>query len=162
MIPADKLEIARQRGVAVHKMVELDAKGDLDEDALPEWLVYPLNQWRKFCDDTSFKVLESECRVYHPSYRYAGALDLFGTMSGEAVFLDIKRSFLAGRTIGYQLSAYQEAYCAQNRTGRTAKRYALRLTESGPYRLEPFADKSDIQSFLTCLNWWRLKEKHDI
>ncbi len=43
MVPPDRLEIARQKGVAVHKMVEADAKGELTD--LPEWMIPVYEYW---------------------------------------------------------------------------------------------------------------------
>lgn len=164
-IPADKLEIARQKGVAVHKMVELDANNDLDEDTLPDWMRPVLKQWRKFCADTGFRVYESEKQVYHPQYGYAGTLDLAGGFAegSEHVLIDVKRSFLAGPVIGLQLAAYSAAYSAQEKDARfdfkRVSRYALRLNENGPYRLEPYQDMNDLNAFLTCLSFHKLKER---
>lgn len=160
MIPKDKLEIARQKGVAVHAMVEYHVNGELDEGGLPEWMRPVFERWLKFLDESGFKPICSEKKVYHPTYNYVGTLDLFGTMGGDSVFIDVKRSFFAGGVIGYQLAAYQEAYCEQEKVGKNSKRYALKLTEAGPYRLEPYPNKQDFTHFLTCLNFRRLQEKH--
>lgn len=157
-IPADTLEIARQKGVAVHKMVELDAKGDLDESVLPEWMQPALEQWRKFVADSGFRMIESEFRVFHPLYRYAGTLDLLGYVHDDPAFIDVKRSFAAGPVIGLQLAAYHEAYCAQEKVGKRAKRYALRLNENGPYRLEPYTNPNDFNVFLALLTVQRFRE----
>lgn len=162
MIPAGKLEIARQKGVAVHKMVELDARGDLDEDGLPDWMRPVLKQWRKYCADTGFTVIESERKVYHQTYGYAGTLDLIGTFGGqgdEHALIDVKRSFLAGQVIGLQTAAYAEAYIDEIGHKLIVNRYALRLNENGPYRLEPYPGKTDFQSFLTCLSFHKLKAR---
>lgn len=159
-IPPKKLEVARQKGVAVHAMVEYHARGDLDLAGLPSWMGPVFEQWRKFLFETGFKLRHSEYRVYHPLYQYAGTLDLFGTIGDEFVFVDVKRSFLAGEAIGFQLAAYLEAYCAQEKAkARNARRYALRLNENGPYRMERYDNKADFQNFLTCLNFYRLKER---
>ena len=157
-IPADTLEIARQKGTAVHKMVELDSKGDLDEDALPAWMRPALEQWRKFVAETRFRLSGSEFRVYHPTYRYAGTLDLFGFVHDEPAFIDVKRSFAGGAAIGLQLAAYQQGYIAQEKTGKHAKRYALKLNEVGPYRLEPFTNPNDWNTFLALLQIHRWRE----
>ena len=165
-IPADTLETARQKGVAVHKMVELDAKGNLDESTLPDWLRPVLDRWRQFIADTGFRVIESEHRVYHGSYHYAGTLDLVGDFwGGPMAFIDVKRSLMGGHVIGLQLAAYQQAYqfeCKEIDTVKkiaNARRYALRLNENGPYRLEPYTDKWDFPRFLACLSYYRLQEQ---
>lgn len=153
-IPPDTLEVARQKGVAVHKMVELHAKGDLDEETLPEWMRPVFARWLAFLSDTGFQVLQSEQRVYSKEYRYAGTLDLFGLIRGKETLIDLKRSLMGGRVIGLQLAAYAHALAAV-----PVQRYALRLNEAGPYRLEPYTDPNDFRDFLTCLAHYRLKEK---
>lgn len=163
MIPAATLETAQQKGVAVHKMVELDCKGEIDEgdeNSLPAWMRPALVQWRKFVVDCNFEMLESERRVFHPTYHYAGTLDLLGLMHGEYALIDIKRSFYAGPVIGLQTAAYLDAYGTVEKGTKKAKRYALRLNETGPYRLEPFEDKSDFGTFLALLTIQRWRERH--
>jgi hypothetical protein len=164
MITADKLEIARQKGVAVHKMVELHAKGDLDEETLPEWMHPVLAQWEKFVVDTGFEIINSETQVYNPSYGYAGTFDLYGRMRDGDALIDVKRSFLAGPVIGLQLAGYHAAMVDSLKNigvkFGSVNRYALKLNEIGPYRLEPFADKKDFGDFITALAFHKLKEKH--
>lgn len=155
MVNPEKLETARQKGVAIHKMVELWCKNDLDETTLPEWMRPALDQWKKFVTESGFRIFQSEVRVFHKTYRYAGTLDLVGNIDRSIVYIDVKRSFLAGASIGYQLAAYAEADGAKH-----YKRFALKLREDGQYRLEPFTDKMDFTNFLTCLNFYRLQEKH--
>lgn len=156
MVNPGKLEVARQKGVAIHKMVELHSSNDLDEESLPEWMRPALEQWKKFVSESGFEIKHSETRVFHPVYKYAGTMDLCGYMRGETAYVDVKRSFLAGAAIGYQLAAYAEAH-----GGKTYKRFALRLREDGAYRLEPFTDKQDFTHFLTCLTFHRLLQKHN-
>lgn len=165
MVPPDKLEVARQKGQAVHSMVEMHCKGILDIDELPEWLVPVLHRWVAFVAETGFRVIASERLVHHSTYAYAGTLDLYGELAhaAEFAFLDVKRSFLAGRVIGLQLAAYKGAYIDQekaDRGARSAKRYGLKLNENGPYRMEPYEDDSQFQEFLTCLAHQRVKEKY--
>lgn len=155
MIPPHKLEIARQKGVAVHKMVELYCKDDLNEETLPEWMLPVLEQWKKFATESGFEMVASEQRVYCRKHGYAGTFDLFGTMRGKPALIDIKRSFLAGGVIGLQLAAYLKAH-----TDQPADRYALKLNENGPYRLEPYTDQKDFSEFMACLAFYRVKEKH--
>lgn len=163
MIPADKLEVARQKGVAVHKMVELHAKGDLDVETLPDWMRPVLVQWEKFVADTGFEIIYSETQVYNPDYGYAGTFDLYGRMRDGDALIDVKRSFLAGPVIGLQLAGYHAAMVASlKKVGvifGPLKRYALKLNETGPYRLEPYANKSDFNDFVTCLAYWKIQRK---
>lgn len=160
-IPRETLEIARQKGTAIHKMAELDARGDLDEDTLPEWMRPVLEQWRKFRADTRFEIIESEQQVYHQKYGYAGTFDLLGSMHGSKILslIDIKRSFLSGPVIGFQLAAYAAARRKEMDDHHPFHRYALRLNENQPYKLELYDDANDFQSFLTCLSFWKLKQR---
>lgn len=173
MVKPEVLETARQKGVAVHKMVELWAKDDLEVSTLPEWMQPVLVQWLKFVEDTGLVVLASEKKVFHPMLAYAGTFDLRVTMrskSGQGI-VDIKRSFLAGDVIGLQTAAYAEAENVCNpqtvRDNRIAWRGALKLREDGSYRYQPYADPSDFSVFTTALihyktgqilNQW--KEQH--
>lgn len=154
MVAPDVLEIARQKGVATHRMVELWAKDDLDVDALPGWLRPVLVQWLKFVEDTGLEVIASEKKVCHPVYKYAGTFDLRVTMRGKAGhgLIDLKRSFLAGDVIGLQLIAYMEAE-NQDRTPQVPIRWrgALKLREDEPYRYQPFDDPNDFNVFLAAL-----------
>jgi len=159
-IAPDVLETARQKGQAIHRTIELYCKDDLDESALPDWLQPVLDKWKRFVAEADFRLIESEFRVYHPTFRYAGTLDLFGKVNGSPAFIDIKRSFLAGDVTGLQLAAYHEAYCAQEKVGKSAKRFALRLSETGPYRLQEFTDRNDFSIFMALLAVKRWREKH--
>lgn len=160
MIPADKLEVARQKGNAVHRLVELHSNGDLDRETLPAWMVPVLASWEQFVADTGFEVIFSEHRVYSTTYAYAGTFDLYGQMRDGDALIDVKRSFMAGSVIGLQLAGYKNALCEQERMGKQAKRYALKLNENGPYRLEPFTNKNDHGDFITALAFHKLKEKN--
>lgn len=167
-IPADALEVARQKGRAIHKTVELDVAGKLDEDELPEWLIPVLANWRKFVHDAGVTVLASERQVYHPMYRYAGTFDLLVDMRHAATtaMIDIKRSFIAGQATGLQTAAYLEAYAnsfemgSPSKKARRSKRFALRLNESGPYQLEEFTDQSHFRDFQILLSYYNLKRKY--
>lgn len=165
-IPEHVLEHARQEGTAVHRMVELDCYGDLDVDELPQWMVGHYAAWRQFLADTGFEFVASEHRVFHPGLRYAGTLDLAGTLkhahgAGGICIVDIKRSFFAGPAIGLQLSAYADAWNKTHDKPLHAKsRYALQLKADGTYRLEPYEDKADFAAFLACYTLYKWRAKH--
>ncbi len=153
------MQAARDKGNAVHKLVEFSAQGRSCD--IPEWMEPVAVYWTRFVQDTGFAFIASEQRVYHPIYCYAGTLDLVcelprTNLPGAGV-LDVKRSFMGGATIGYQTAAYQHAYEAS--TGvKINWRAALRLREDSAYRLATYSDKGDFSKFLTCLAYARLKE----
>lgn len=161
------LEIARQKGKHVHKMIELDVAGTLDEGTLPDWMIPALVEWRRFRADTHFEVMFSEKKLFHPVFRYAGTLDLFGhlypgTHVATPALIDLKRSFLAGHVTGLQTVAYLDALAydadfeqlspaEQKRISTKTQRFAMRLREDGRYKLERFADPKDRTDFLAAL-----------
>lgn len=163
-VPPDVLERARQQGQAVHKMVELDCKDDLDIDTLPAWLRGHHDAWNRFKGETGFKPWASEQYLYHPRMGYAGTLDLAGNMpklaGSKPAIIDVKRSFFAGPAIGLQTAAYLDAWNANFPEHKLAQRYALRLDANGKYRLELYEDRDDHAAFLACLQQLRWKEKH--
>ena len=162
VVPPAALEIARQKGIAVHRMVELDAKGDLDEASLPDWMAPVMVQWRNFVAESGFRVIDSEKKLYHPSYRYAGTMDLYGELVHAAHFayIDVKRSFMGGNVVGLQIAAYQAADVTEHKDRRTAKRYGLRLKEGEPYRMQEYTDANDFNVFTACLvrHLWKGKQ----
>lgn len=167
MVPADALEKARQEGQAIHAMVDMDSQGTLDVDALPEWMHPVYKAWRKFRDHSGFVPILNEYRVYHPSFHYAGTLDLvceLPTLKGwrGVALLDVKRSLLAGPVIGMQLAAYQAALTSEKGMPPIHRRGALRLSPDGKFQLEPYADPTDLSAFLAMLTMKRWREKHGI
>lgn len=161
MIPADTLEHARQEGVAIHSMIELECKDELED--LPDWLAPYYEAWTKFKAETGFKLIASETRLYHSKLHYAGTPDLVGTMQHvgkrTAVVVDIKRSLLAGPVIGLQLAGYQDAI-NDNSDVRVTRRFALQPRKTGQYMLKEFDDKSDSSTFLALLTIHKWKGKH--
>lgn len=161
------MEKARKKGVAVHHMVEWECKGTLDLTTLPEWIKPAYDEWMKFKRHSQFIMLESELRVYNNIARYAGTLDLYGTIviKGKKYYcyIDIKRSMLGGSTIGYQIAAYTEAHRSMMTPAPVTipKRFALVIREDNDFRLQEFKDPKDYLNFQTCLNYQRLQEKHN-
>lgn len=70
-------------------------------------------EWAK---SVELKPVESEVKVWHPQYRYAGRFDLIATLKQgkqrkpRTYLIDIKTSSAIYDSMLYQLSAYEEAY----------------------------------------------------
>lgn len=165
-IPHEKLERARQEGKHVHKMVELYFTKDLK--GVPSWMEGHHRALLKFEEETGFECLDTERKVYHPTLRYAGTLDLRGRMkhlkgSKHIAILDVKRSFYAGPAIGLQTSGYEGAANTEEKD-KSRERYALQLNPNGTYRLKRYDNdpmhREDNIAFLACLQQLRWKEKH--
>lgn len=164
-VSADVLDRAAQLGKAVHAVIELDNKRVLDVDALDPLLVPYYGHWRQFLAQSGFKPLLSEEKLHSLRYGYAGALDLFGTLNGEAALIDAKRTVKVPRLAGPQTAGYEillrerrpdliDAACSGPGNGRV-HRYALHLTPDR-WQLVPFKDPNDQRVFLSALtlhNW---------
>jgi hypothetical protein len=155
-------------GQAVHKVIELDILGALDEGELDPRLLPYLEKWRAFRAHSGFVPLLSEARVFSRRYRYAGTLDLFGLLNGEAALVDAKRCASVPRTAGPQTAGYEIALreCMPDVVARAASgpgaarinRFALHLTpsETRGWTLVPFKNPNDARVFLSALtthNW---------
>lgn len=162
-IPEDTLVRAQEEGKAVHRMVELDCKGQLA--SVPYWMQGQYRAWAQFRTDAGFEPILSEHRVFHATLRYAGTLDLLGEArhlknAKGICLIDVKRSFYAGPVIGLQTAAYAEALRTDKAMPRVDHRFALRLDADGKYRLQPYPDGSDAAVFIAQLTTYRWKEKH--
>lgn len=172
VVDRDVMEEAALLGTAVHKMIELDLRGDLDVEALSDGLQVYYTAWQNFRQLSGFQMVLSEARVYSSKYGYAGTLDMGGWLNGRFVVIDAKRTAQVPRTAGPQTAAYLQALDESGQTfpipGSTemaarianAERYALHLRADGTWRLVPFTDKSDLRVFLACKtlhDWSNLK-----
>jgi hypothetical protein len=147
MVDPERLEASADFGRNVHAAIDLDNKGELDEEALDGELLPYLNQWRLFLRESGFKVTASEQRIYHKAMGYAGTCD---TLVGQNTswVLDIKTGAIP-RTVGAQLAAYQHAL-----EPRPRRRLCLALTANN-YSLRECKSLADFSLFQSCLNIWR-------
>lgn len=169
LIPPERLEAARQRGKARHKMVEVDCLGLEHEYTWPEWIAGARMAWERFKDDTGFICWTPEKKLYHRVYGYAGTADLFGELPklGKKVNgpanIDVKGSEYAGPAIGLQLGAYTQAWnedAPKDLRIPMANRFALILGDDGKYRLSRYPDPEDWIDFLAALRQHRFRERH--
>lgn len=165
-VPADVLDAAREFGTHVHKAVELDVLGALDEESLDPALAEYLAGWRAFTSNTGAKPVRTEFRVASRSHRYAGTSDLLVEMPGRSswrarssavTLVDIKSGAVPKLTAGPQTAAYAEAIFQQ--TGVRLRRACLQLLPND-YRFIACDDARDWSVFLSCLNihHWRNKK----
>jgi RecB family exonuclease len=130
-------EEARDRGTAVHKIVEAYIK--YDDDACDVLLEGYLDAYKKAKREIGFEVIESEILVHSIRYWYAGTLDLIAVVDGELAVIDIK----SGSDVpayALQTAAYAEAYFEQNAMPIT-KRYGLYLAQDGTYKFPEHREK---------------------
>ncbi len=150
------LEVARTRGVAIDRMIELHESGALDYSSVtPEMAAY-LEVWEKIKTDTGLKVMEVQERVANPHYGYAGTLDLRVHMFGKVSIVDVKCTASGVPGVGPQTAAY-----AKGDHGIPRFALYLRPNASGKIvgRLDPLTDRNDWNVFLACLTIHRFKTK---
>jgi hypothetical protein len=153
-VDPEKLERARQQGKAIHKMVELEIRGE--PYTLPAWLEPYRAAWWKFVGETGFECWFSERRTFHHGMHYATTPDL------ESAIVEIKRSFAAGLAVGVQTAAQKAAVESDKHMPRFRERFGLQLRDDGTYRLQHHTDKDDFNVFLSCLTLHRWRERNGI
>lgn len=153
MVDPDVLERAAGIGRAVHKIIEDDVRGQLDEEAVDFDLLPYLDQWRTFLTTSGFQPVHTELRVHSPRYGYAGTLDLMGTLRGRWALIDAKRTAAVPRSAGPQTAGYEIAAreCMPELEGTRIDRFALHLTPDR-WQLVPFKDAADQRVFLAALS----------
>ena len=154
-IPAEDLARGRERGHHVHVACALLCYNNLEWSKLDPLLVPRVSAARKFLKETNFTILRVEHRMFDPTLKVAGTLDLFGVMNRFSWIIDWK-SGMVSRTAGPQTAAYDNLF-RQSFGGRENKRGVVELHDDGSYRLRPQEDKRDYSIFKSCLNLhhWR-------
>ena len=152
MVDPEKLKAASEFGTHVHAAIDMDNRGELDEEALDGELLPHLNQWRLFLRESGFIVTGSELRVFNRTlgYNSAGTIDVTGTMKNTSWVLDVKTGWLP-KTVGAQLAAYQHAL-----DPRPRRRLCVQL-KADSYQLHECKGLSDFALFQSCLNIWRFQ-----
>jgi hypothetical protein len=153
-VPPDVLAAKADLGRRVHLAAQLHDEDDLDEASVEADVAPYLEAYRRFLAETRATVVENECRVFDPLYRYAGTLDRVMAIDGECWLVDLKTSIATPITTGPQTSAYLRALS----NPAVTRRAALRLRPDGTYRLDALNDPNDWSVFLSCLTLYRYAE----
>lgn len=104
-------------GTQVHEWIEVWAgNGPLPPVPDNQLVVNGISAFLEWASSVELRPVESEVRVYHPQYRYAGRFDLIATLrqgkqrKPRTYLLDIKTSSAVYDSMLYQLAGYEEAY----------------------------------------------------
>jgi hypothetical protein len=157
MVPADILEWKSDLGTKVHRAMEFEDDGDLDEENLaPEIRPY-LDAYRKFKQESGFEPLAAEELIWHPVYKYPGRPDRIGPLNGKTVLIDYKTGMIDLKCVGPQTAAYTESWNhTHDKKDHISKRFALKLNKDGTYKLVECKNDNDFGIFICCLslyNW---------
>lgn len=140
-VKKDLLEYKADIGTKVHLTTEYHDNDNLDIESLHPMLRGFLNAWILFRNQSGFKPIATERRLYHPIYRYAGTIDRIGTIANKICQLDIKTG-VAHHSYAIQSAAYTELYNYNKKKAEIVKRrLSVHLKEDGTYTLVEYPDK---------------------
>lgn len=166
-ISREVLRAKAELGEAVHKAAELYDARILDESTVHPLVRPYLDAYVDFRQKLRFVPIASELRVWSPASRFAGTLDLLGTIDQAPALVDIKCTVALMPSVGPQTAAYQRATSESPNVpeeiralAREARRFCLRLGDDGRYRLDACDDPHDLRTFLSLLNLHYFKLKH--
>ena len=147
-----------QRGRYIHKMTELDDTGELAEENVKDDLRGYLEAWRKWKTDHDAEILDSEYKVYHPYYGYAGTIDK--VIGGKHLHIADIKSGQPEKWHVLQLTAYFQCFLAMPNEKRWKNKDVhllnIYLKDDGSYKTV----KSDpnIPMWEAILRVWKWKE----
>lgn len=159
--PYARDEVARERGIAVHRLTaEEDGRRKANctffdlRQVRTEWRGY-MRAWRKYREESGFMPELIEHRIDCHEAEYAGRIDRFGVrptrdpLKFQQVVLDIKTSTTGAVAdyVKFQLAAYGNAL----EKGKAFERIAVALKPDGTYncRIFPLHDYfRDVAEFL--------------
>jgi hypothetical protein len=160
-VPPEVLERKRQLGTAVHKAVELDAMGALDETTVSAELAPYLSAWRDFQRASGFDVFVTEYRNASQRWGFAGTMDLVGALGRDRALVDVKTAALSSPVIGLQTAGYELLVPDELADGHRVRRFALHLTANGP-RVVEHTSATDRSTFLAALTITKWRTEHGI
>lgn len=166
-LPPDVRKAALQRGTLVHRLTELYDQRvdgiepndwwDIEKAGLDGYLI----AWESFKQHSSLEIIESEQRVFHTKYRYAGTFDRVVRIGSDIGILDIKTGALV-EAYKLQTAAY---LMALDEFGQMypmpTKRWVVSLQPDGRYRFEEHTDPADFEVFIAALTiaQWQMRSK---
>lgn len=130
MVPPAVLELARQRGTAVHRAIEAITYGYLD--GVDPAIAGYLDAYRRFVAESGYQPQYAEVEVRHDVWRYVGHPDSIGFLGVHRVLLDFKTGDATG--VEYQLAAYVMAWNHERPHERITAAGVVELRADGSYR----------------------------
>lgn len=173
-VPPATLEAARERGGVLHKCIELDHDGGLDEGTVDPVVRPYFDAWRAFRSDIGpFVVLGIETPIASRTYRYGCTPDLWGRLDGRPCVIEIKTTAADHPTHAVQTAGQAQALI-ENMTSALAlcngsglkwhqiDRYSLRLMKTGRYRFTEHTDVGDLGVLLALRQVAAFRQRHNL
>ena len=131
-------------GTSVHKAVEYENNGELDEESVSDEVMICLESYRKFVKDSYLECVVSERKGINRELWFAGTMDMVCKLRKGTYIIDIKtgtkQKWHKLQTAGYSL-------LYDNEQESPPKRGALYLSRKGGYQFEPHDDNRDVGVF---------------
>lgn len=147
--PKWQMEAAAERGTTVHAAAEaLDKAGAA---SIPEEYLPYLQAYKAFLQEQrpSWDLIEQP--MYHPQYRYAGTIDRYGALHGEAALIDVKTTYTVYKSLcRAQLNLYRLMLLAKGFP--VHKMFILHLKKDGAYKLVPMEQDEPLAVALITLH----------
>ena len=154
--PKWQMEAAAERGTAIHTAAEtLDKTGSA---SIAEGYLPYLQAYKSFLQEyrPSWDMIEHS--LYHPEHRYAGTIDRYGALNGEATLIDIKSTYTVYKPLcRAQLNLYRLLLIV--RGFPVYRMYILHLKKDGNYKLIPMAEDEPLALALITLHTALRKRK---
>lgn len=145
---------AGARGSAVHKVLELHVKGEIDNYEIPEKIKPYYEAFLSFLRGSRCQLFGScsELAVYSGLHDYCTTIDIVGIIDGARSIIDYKTSASFDKAVELQTAAQQIAYNEWHEE-KVTKRYSLQLKKDGTYKLRNHTNV-DLNAFLGALEQW--------
>ncbi len=153
------------RGTGLHRAIQMDLLGTLDEATVHPDIQPGFTAWRAFRAQARPSLIQAECELVDPTWRFTGHPDLIAWISGRATLVDYK--YTESPDLPYcrlQLAAYAHLWEATRERALSSLAYpslsaafVLQLTPSGRFQLHPLTLTDLIeprQDFLAAVRVW--------
>jgi len=134
-----------EKGHDIHKAIQYHTQGILDEKNLAPEYKARLDTFKLAVESERIVVLASEVMRYHPTFLFAGTIDIVGTVDDVPSVIDIKTGAPCVWH-RWQVATYERLLRLQD--GIERQRYDLYLKD-GSYKFTKHEGKSDWSEFLT-------------
>jgi hypothetical protein len=153
-IPEPVLEIARERGTAVHRAIHLSTTGTLDWSTVDPLLMGYLDAWWAWVDHVGYESDGAESALADTTLGFAGTADDWGRptrgrYAGFRLVVDRKCTAQVLPEVGVQLAAYRHLLRVHDYPA--THRIAVQLFPDGAFKEHEFRDPHDWTEFAACL-----------
>lgn len=156
-VPLDVLETARERGVAVHRALELLDRNELDENSVDPRIDGYIDAYLNFVASRgAIEWILIECPLYHRTLGYAGTPDRYGYVDGMLTVLDFKTTATMMPQFSVQLSGYTSLISSTHEPPKQAM--CLRLLRNGTFELKIESPVAALPIFMSCLTLYKWRK----